>query len=59
MTHSITISDLDNTDEFPAIPSVSRPAPSATVLPRPMASTPNVADSGRITFGAGYRLSSK
>jgi hypothetical protein len=32
------------------------PSHSGGALPRPISSLPNVADSGRVCFGAGYRL---
>jgi hypothetical protein len=39
------------------IPSISD-AEAGASLPRPVSSPPNVADSGRISFGAGFRLRS-
>jgi hypothetical protein len=38
--------------ERPRMPVMSR----GSVLPRPVSLLPNVADSGRICFGAGFRL---
>jgi hypothetical protein len=59
MTYSNTVANFDDTDGLPSPVAVSSATPSASVLPRPMASVRNIADSGRISFGAGYRLVSK
>jgi hypothetical protein len=58
MTYSNTVSGLDNTDDLPRPAAAIVRDPSAPVLPRP-ASLPNIADSGRISFGFGLRLLSK
>jgi hypothetical protein len=59
MTYSLTVANLAITDELPAPTPVSVVASSATVLPRPVSAGPSVADTGRIRFGAGFRLASK
>jgi hypothetical protein len=59
MTYSNAVSGLDNIDDLP------RPAAeivrdhSAAVLPRPVSTQPDIADSGRISFGHGFRILSK
>ena len=59
MTHSHTVANIDNTDELPMPTATSVGTPSAIALPRPISSVPNTVDSGRISFGAGFRLASK
>jgi hypothetical protein len=59
MINSHTVTTFDNTDELPLPETVSIENPSAIKLPRPISSAPNTADSGRISFGAGFRLASK
>jgi hypothetical protein len=59
MIRSHTVANFDDADGLPMATADSVSTPSATVLPRPISSQPNIADSGRISFGAGFRLSSK
>jgi hypothetical protein len=59
MTSSSTVSNANNTDELPLPVSSFVKTPSGSVLPRPISSLPSIADSGRISFGAGFRLASK
>jgi hypothetical protein len=59
MTYSNTVSGLDNTDELPRPTAAIARNPSASALPRPVSTQPDIADSGRISFGQGYRLLSK
>jgi hypothetical protein len=59
MTSSISLSNgssAANTDaNCNQTPAFSGEKPNAA-LPRPSRSLPSIADSGRISFGAGYRL---
>jgi hypothetical protein len=59
MTYSNTVSALDNIDELPRPAAAIVRDPSASVLPRPVSTQPDIADNGRISFGGGYRLVSK
>lgn len=59
MTYSNTVSGLDNTDDLPRPTAASVRDPSAPTLPRPVSSQPNIADSGRISFGHSFRILSK
>jgi hypothetical protein len=59
MTYSNAVSGPDNIDELPRPAASSVRDASGSALPRPVSLVPNVADSGRITFGGGYRLLSK
>jgi hypothetical protein len=58
MTLTHTISSPANTDHLPRPFTAPEQDHSASGLPRPVASIPNVADSGRISFGAAMRLPS-
>ncbi len=57
MTYSNSVSGLDNIDDLPRPAAAIVREPCASVLPRPV-SSPNIADSGRISFGAGMRIRS-
>ena len=59
MTHSNTVSGLDNTDDLPRPAAAIVRNPSASALPRPVSAQPDIADSGRIIFGHGFRILSK
>jgi hypothetical protein len=59
MTHSNTVSGLNNTDDLPRPAAAVVPNPSASTLPRPVSSQPDIADTGRISFGHGFRILSK
>lgn len=59
MTSSNVTANFDNTDELPIPVTVTVAVSSAIALPRPISSVADIADSGRISFGAGYRLASK
>jgi hypothetical protein len=56
MTYSNTVSGLDNTDDLPRPAAAIVRDPSASVLPRPVSTQPDIVDSGRISFGQGFRL---
>jgi hypothetical protein len=56
MTYSNTVSGLDNIDDLPRPAAAIVRDPSASVLPRPVSTQPDIADSGRISFGHGCRL---
>jgi hypothetical protein len=56
MTHENAFSDLNNIDELPQPAAASVRDSSASVLPRPVSLQPDIADNGRISFGAGFRL---
>jgi hypothetical protein len=58
MTYSDTISDLNNIDALPRPTTISACDLTVSALPRPVSSQPNIADSGRISFGAGLRIRS-
>ncbi len=51
--------DTDNANEIAAVVPACAPRPSTAPLPRPVVAMPNVADRGRIKFGAGFRNASK
>jgi hypothetical protein len=55
MTYSNTVSALNNIDELPPPAAAIVCDPSASVLPRPVSLLPDIADSGRICFGAAMR----
>ncbi len=59
MTHSNTVANLDNTDDLPRPAAAIVPNPSASTLPRPVSAQPDIADSGRISFGHAMRILSK
>jgi hypothetical protein len=46
----------ENTDTATVIGQSDLPTAARAALPRPKGVLPNVADSGRIKFGAGFRL---
>jgi hypothetical protein len=56
MTYSNTVSGLDNTDDLPRPAAETVRNLSASVLPRPVSTQPDIADSGRISYGYGCRL---
>jgi hypothetical protein len=58
MTSSNSVSGLDNIDDLPLPAAVTVRDPSVPALPRPVSSQSNIADSGRISFGAGMRIRS-
>jgi hypothetical protein len=58
MTHSNSVSGLDNIDDLPHPAAAIVRDPSASILPRPVSSQPNIADTGRISFGASMRIRS-
>jgi hypothetical protein len=55
MTHSNSVSALDNIDELPH-PAVTVCDTSSPILPRPVSLLLDIADSGRINFGGSMRL---
>jgi hypothetical protein len=59
MTYSNTVSDIDNTDDLPRPVAATVRGHSAPALPRPVSSQPDIADSGRISFGHAFRILSK
>jgi hypothetical protein len=54
---SLTVSTTDETDELPNPCAISDRIHSGTELPRPQLSMPDIADTGRISFGAAMRPS--
>lgn len=59
MTSSLIVSTNASTDELPRPDAGSAILHSDSVLPRPVSKDLNIADSGRISFGAGFRLPTK
>jgi hypothetical protein len=59
MTYSNTVSGLDNIDDLPRPIAASVRDPSSSALPRPVSTQPDIADSGRISFGNAFRILSK
>ena len=53
MTSSNTVAQTDINDDLPAPVGQSNQVPFVSGLPRPV---PSIADTGRISFGAGFRL---
>jgi hypothetical protein len=56
MTSFVTVTTAACTDHLPRPCAISEQNHSATALPLPAPSMPNVNDSGRISFGAAMRL---
>jgi hypothetical protein len=54
---SLTVSPAVESDELTSPVSASDHVRSGTELPSPLSSTPDIADSGRISFGAAMRPS--
>jgi hypothetical protein len=59
VTHSHSVSALDNIDDLPHPAAAIVRDPSAPALPRPVSTQPDIADRGRIRFGHGFRILSK
>jgi hypothetical protein len=59
MISTNTVSSVDNIDELPRPATAIVSNPSASVLPRPVSTQPDIADTGRVTFGHSFRILSK
>jgi hypothetical protein len=58
MTYSNSVSGIDNVDDLLDPAAVTVCDTSSPILPRPVSLLPDIADSGRISFGASMRLPS-